>query len=230
MIQSARSNRVVVFDLDDTLYPEHAFVISGFEAVDRELQRRQIQGFLPVAQKLFQEGVRGKVFDNVLEQLGIPSSTEMIREMVEIYRFHKPRLALFPDAQRILDQYAGQSIGLLTDGAARMQRNKVQALELDTKFAAAMFTDELEGEHGKPSPLPFQRIAAMLGRENEMERMVYVADNPKKDFVAPNRLGWTTVRIQRGIGEYSGLQPIDQDHSAQYEIQNLDELPKILKS
>jgi putative hydrolase of the HAD superfamily len=36
---------------------------------------------------------------------------------------------------------------------------------------------------------------------------VYVADNPGKDFVGPNRLGWHTIQVQEKIGLYGDASP-----------------------
>ncbi len=228
MIRTANQARVLVFDLDDTLYPEHDFVASGFQAVDEELRRKRIAGFLPVAQELFQSGLRGKIFDAVLAQLGVSSSPELIAELVQVYRSHTPRLRLYPDAKWVLEHYAGERLGLVTDGISQTQRNKVRALGLEKCFAAVVYTDELGPERSKPSAVPFQTIATMLGIEGETHRLVYVADNPSKDFLAPNQLGWTTVRIQRGAGEYSKLQPVANSYSAHHEIPSLEALPQVL--
>jgi FMN phosphatase YigB (HAD superfamily) len=34
-----------------------------------------------------------------------------------------------------------------------------------------------------------------------------VADNPKKDFAGPNRLGWQTIRVREKMGLYSNAAP-----------------------
>jgi putative hydrolase of the HAD superfamily len=34
---------------------------------------------------------------------------------------------------------------------------------------------------------------------------IYIADNPAKDFVAPNLLGWKTVQILRPEGQYQSV-------------------------
>ncbi len=54
--------RAVVFDLDDTLYPERAYVLSGFHAVaawaEEQLKIPRRLGFAELRQ-LFEDGVRG---------------------------------------------------------------------------------------------------------------------------------------------------------------------------
>ena len=49
--------RVVVFDLDDTLFPERQYVLSGFRAVDMWLKEAHgLIGFYDHANALFNEG------------------------------------------------------------------------------------------------------------------------------------------------------------------------------
>jgi putative hydrolase of the HAD superfamily len=230
VIEKPDYSSVVVFDLDDTLYPEHDFVASGFQAVDALLRARGIRRFLPVAQQLFQGGLRGRIFDCALEQIGTIPSPELVAELIAEYRSHAPRLSLFPDARWVLDHFATSTIGLLTDGFSQTQRNKVRALGIEPRFAAIVYTDDLGRAHWKPSPAPFEKIASLLGMQHEMHRLVYVADNPKKDFIAPNQLGWTTIRIQRGAGEYTALAALEPSHAAHHEITSLEMLPHILES
>jgi putative hydrolase of the HAD superfamily len=221
---------VIVFDLDDTLYPEADFVRSGFTAVDGELQNRGIRGFAPLANSLFQQGARGKIFDLALAELATSVPPALIAELVQVYRAHLPQLSLFPDARWALDYYAARTkVALLTDGYAATQRNKVAGLGLQNVFAAKLFTDDLGPKGWKPSVVPFLELAAMLEMSESMELLVYVADNPIKDFIAPNQLGWKTVRIKRPGGEYASLEPRETAHAPQHEIDSLEGLSSVLR-
>src|ERR1035437_8597969 len=89
----------VVFDLDDTLFPEEQFVMSGFRAVDIWLEKnQQVRGFLPVAKQIFHEGDRKSVFNLALQQLDIPFDNVFIATLVSVYREHFPQIKLFVDA------------------------------------------------------------------------------------------------------------------------------------
>lgn len=219
----------LVFDLDDTLYPERDFVRSGFSAVARWLnEQRGIQGFAAIAWRLFESGRRGRIFDETLEALGHATDPRLVPTLVDVYRSHAPQLTLFPDAEWALRTFSSQAkLGLLTDGYAYTQRNKVAALGIARQFAKIVFTDDLGREHWKPSPTPFHEVAASLACPPA--RCVYVADNPLKDFVAPNRLGWLTVHLQRGTGEYHQAgATVPPDHHAQHQIGSLFELSRVL--
>lgn len=222
---------VLVFDLDDTLYPEREFVLSGFAAVDQWLQReRGISGFGSAATQLFFAGRRGRIFDEVLEGLGIGDKVLLIPELVEIYRGHKPHLKMFSDAPWAFEQFQGHfKLGLITDGYAETQRNKVAALGIGGVFDHIVYTDDLGRQNWKPSPVAFRLTMERLGARGE--ECIYVGDNPAKDFLAPNRLGWLTVRVSREGGEYATLDAgvgATPDHKAKKVIGSLRELSELL--
>lgn len=220
---------VIVFDLDDTLYAERDFVLSGFGAVGDWLQQNgTCDGFATEASRLFEKGVRGKIFDQALARLGVGVRPELIDALVEVYRAHEPRLHCYPDAQRALDHWQGRAhLGVITDGYAATQRQKIKALGLETRVDCVICTDDLGRDHWKPSALAFQRMMERFGQHPST--CLYVADNPAKDFVAPKRLGWWTIQIHREQGvhrfAWSGL---PADYLAQRAIGSLDELAAIV--
>src|SRR5687767_769940 len=91
---------VLVFDLDDTLYPECDYVRSGFAAVDRWLrEHRGVTGFSEIANAHFRGGRRGNIFDLSLEELGLPRDPALVSRLVTVYREHKPSIRLHEDAE-----------------------------------------------------------------------------------------------------------------------------------
>lgn len=194
---------VVVFDLDDTLCPERDFVVSGFRAVSDLLGERMIE--------LFDAGEKD-VFGRAL------GSTPKER-LIEVYREHKPTLALAPGVRELLEQLrgGGHPLGLISDGRSVTQRNKIEALGIQQLLDEVVISEEFGSS--KPDERNFRRFESKFpGRA-----CAYVADNLAKDFVTPNRLGWTTVcLLDRG----QNIHP--QDFSAvageflpRYRIQSL---------
>src|SRR5689334_11476625 len=101
--------KALVFDLDDTLFPEHEFVRSGFEAVAEWLeQRKSIAGFLEAAMAEFNAGTRGTIFNAVLKSIGASGKEELIPKMVEVYRNHAPKIRLFGDVVPMLDHFGAR--------------------------------------------------------------------------------------------------------------------------
>jgi putative hydrolase of the HAD superfamily len=63
-----------------------------------------------------------------------------------------------------------------------------------------VLTAELPVGWQKPDPRPFE---VALGRlESRPEAAIYVADNCRKDFVGPRRIGMKTIRVRRTSGIY----------------------------
>jgi putative hydrolase of the HAD superfamily len=216
---------VLVLDLDDTLYLERDYVRSGFLAVSDHLARREVTGeFFPVAWDLFERGKRGSVFDEALEALGIDRSPSLIRELVEVYRSHKPSIALCPDAARFLKARRGTPpLALVTDGPVASQSAKIEALALGEHFALLILTDEWGLEFRKPHARAFQLIEDRWP-DIPPSSFTYLADNPLKDFVTPKARGWRTIRIAREGGEHRH-RPMAGGHAADATIATFEELP-----
>ena len=221
-------NRAIVFDLDDTLYPERAFAFSGFDAVAKAFvgELGDPTRTATHLRRLFDTEHRPRVFNTLLRELGIVEDAALIARMVDAYRHHTPSILLHDDADRALRRLAGQvKIGLITDGPQRTQRAKIDALELTARIDAIVVTSELGPDCGKPAPDAFRRFADMLDVPHET--CVYVADNPAKDFVAPNRLGWLSVRVLRTDGIYRDA-PIAPGGCPTHTIDTLDQLDALL--
>lgn len=197
--------RLVVFDLDDTLYLERDYVRSGFRAVDafvrRELGRR---GFFKAAWGRFIAGERALIFDRVLAERGVAPEPRIIRALLERYRSHAPRLRLCPDARRFLERPpGGVAIGVITDGRLHAQRAKVRALGLGKFAREIVITGRWGPRFAKPHPRAFRHLSRRFGLPGRA--CVYVGDNPAKDFKAPLSLGWAVLRLRRPGGLYESI-------------------------
>lgn len=193
--------RAVLFDLDDTLYPEIEYVKSGFGAVARYLGARvafDAEVLLDRMLALLQRDGRGKVFDTLLDELGI-YMPQRVSLLLYLYRSHRPVIRLYDDAQitlRELRQH-GLQIGIITDGMGAVQRRKVAALGLNRLTDIILCTDELGREYWKPSLVPYQVALEYL--DVEPAEAAYVGDNPQKDFHGANLLDMMTIQIARQV-------------------------------
>jgi len=222
---SLHAVKIIVFDLDDTLYPEHQFVAGGFRAVSSYLRQRGLArtDLFPALWDRFRQGVRGTVFDEALAEAGIIPDKRLIAELVAAYRAHSPRIALYPDADALLCRaFHRKQLGLLTDGPALAQQSKVQALDIAALFDIMVFTDALGREFWKPHPAGYRHIMDQLGLEGP--DCLYVGDNPLKDFAGARSLAWHTAHIQRDDGIYRGAAGIRADIT----VDNLGQLARLL--
>lgn len=215
---------VVVCDLDDTLYLERDYVASGFKAVGGWAEEQMsLAEFGNVAWQLFQAGRRERIFDAALQELGVGGDSGLIQQMVEIYRGHKPAIALRDDVHDFLGGACGLGgLAIVTDGYREAQENKIAALRLgELGFSPIVVTDVWGRDYWKPHPRAFRLIAD--GFDSESFRFVYIADNAAKDFLAPNQLGWTTVQISRPGGLHTS-QPPTADHAPTVRIDGFNQL------
>lgn len=192
--------RAIVFDLDDTLYRELDFVESGWRVVSAEVERRYgiSQTFVFSAlSSIFAQHGRDRTFDRLSQSLGVGGELEVL-EWVELYRYHSPEISLYSDARVALDglQRSAISLGLLTDGDPAVQRNKARALELRQWVQCCRFTWDSGSEHQKPHRQAYAPLLESIGID--ASSVVYVGDNPNKDFVGARALGMPTIRLRRG--------------------------------
>ena len=196
--------RAVVFDLDDTLYAERDYVRSGYRAVGKHLRwtlgcENLTGGGMRAEDWLWDRFCRGQAagaFDALNETFGLGLTGGDITQLVRVYRSHRPDIHPVDGAAETLKYLAGlYRLGLLSDGFLPAQQLKLDALGLGDLFVAVVFTENLGREFWKPSPAGFEALARELGVVGDV--CAYVGDNPGKDFVAPNALGWLTVQLVR---------------------------------
>ena len=143
--------------------------------------------------------------------------------MVSVYRDHEPEIELETDARRLLDALHGRCpLALITDGFHQAQRRKVEALGIEQSLSPLIYTDQWGRQHWKPSDRAFRAVEQWSGLCGD--QLVYIGDNPTKDFIAPRRLGWRTIRIRRPGGEHSRTEaPREADAHQQVEsLEGLD--------
>lgn len=221
----------VVFDLDDTLYLERDYAFSGFAAV-ADAFLTELGDPTQAASRmraLFETQHRRRIFNALLAERGWDESSKtekLVARMIDTYRAHSPSITLCRDADAALTRLRGQyKLGLITDGPPKQQWAKIDALNLQSRFDEIIATGELGPCQSKPSPAAFELMADRLGAPHN--ECVYVADNPAKDFVGPNALGWTTIQIDRQGGIYRDEQPPPGGHP-DHRITSLEDLPAAL--
>lgn len=189
---------LIVFDLDDTLYLERDYVLSGLGAVGNWAgSALGIKGLGPHLCERFRSGQRTRIFDDGLKAAGHRAQPETIARMLMVYRQHRPAITLAPDAVSFLqDHQADRHFAVITDGFLDAQKRKIRALGLHRMgLRLGVCTDRWGRECWKPNPRAFEYIEAVFGRTGAA--CTYVADNPAKDFIAPKWMGWRTVRVNR---------------------------------
>lgn len=221
--------QAIIFDLDDTIYPEKDYVVSGFQAVadwvDKNLKISGEDAFREF-KDLFSEGIRGNTFDQWLNIRGLPDDGK-VQAMVSVYRSHNPNIRLYPGVKNLLEELkSNMTLGLLSDGYLEVQKRKITVLGIEKYFDVIIFSDELDRAAWKPSQRPYLEILKKFGLPPQ--QAVYVADNPTKDFLGAREVGMATIRICWEDGIYANLNPPTLQHAPDYYINRLDEIKELM--
>jgi len=212
---------IIVFDLDDTLYDEITFVKSGFKAVsgflNKEFKTPMKESYNFMLSELNENG-RGHIFDSTLKKFASLSKRN-IKLCVSAYRLHNPKIKLNKDAVSCLKRFKSSSKYIVTDGNKVVQSNKVKALKVENKVKKVFITHRYGLKHSKPSPYCFQKIIQL--EKAKPSDLVYIGDNPFKDFVGIKPLGVKTIRILKG--DYKNSK-VAKKFNAHITINSLDEI------
>jgi putative hydrolase of the HAD superfamily len=219
---------VIVFDMDDTLYPESSFVLSALNDVGTYAETKwNFANFNSTLKNLFLAGEKKELFQKTAQQLKIKNLTaEQINDLLNRYRHHQPiTLPWYPDALTVVAKLSNHyPLGLISDGYMPVQSNKARALGVERWIKDVIFTEELGRKHWKPALTAFNLIM----QRYPYEKYVYIADNPTKDFIAPSQLGWSTIQIVRPDGQYN-YNVNNSIVPANYKVTDLNEVYSLIK-
>lgn len=181
------SETVLVFDLDDTLYAEYDYAVSGIHAVCQHIAAAypEYDATTLAASLRPQNGW----LDALATQCGF-NDTEK-QSLLWQYRTHLPNITpwLSPERlQQLTAPFAG--VALISDGRSLTQRLKLAALGLHHLFSPILISEAYGAD--KPNPLRFEIIMQQFPHCH----YIYIGDNVKKDFLAPKQLGWFTIGIK----------------------------------
>jgi putative hydrolase of the HAD superfamily len=215
---------ILIFDLDDTLYSERTYVESGFQAVATYLQKQRgwpVGDNVAYMKYVLRNEGRGFVFNRLLERHG-DTRRSSVADCLKVYRRHLPDIKLLDSARNLLNGLS-PPLYIVTDGNKFVQQNKIHALGIEPLFSKVFVTHRYGIRNAKPSVHCFGLIQR---RECcDWSSMVYVGDNPSKDFVNLNPLGVHTVRVLTGEHRSVVAKP---GYDASFAIETLDHLPDIL--
>ncbi|HID0762304.1 TPA: HAD family hydrolase [Clostridium botulinum] len=219
----------IIFDLDDTLYKELDFVYGAFKEVCTYLANKYNKDEKQLYKdtiNILEEHGRGKIFNIICEKYNME---EDIKELVKIYREAKPKISLYKDAKYILAYLKANNkieekyynIGIITDGKASVQWNKIKLLGLEKMVDKIIVTDDFGLDFWKPHEFAYREMLRYFNCTPE--QCIYVGDNPHKDFIGARKVGMHTVRIIREVGDHMNTF-LDVDYEADNKINSLKEM------
>ena len=211
--------KVVVFDLDDTLYKEVDFLKSAYREIATLCSSKNSTDFYTMMMSDYFSG------QNVFERVTEKTDKYSVDDLLNIYRNHYPNIALIDGAADLINfiKKSNYYIGIITDGRSKQQRNKLNALSLSETFDDVVISEEFQS--AKPSELNY------LHFQNKYEnyKLYYIGDNFNKDFVTPNELGWCTIALlDDGRNIHKQNHNLPHEYLPKYVVNYLSEIKNII--
>lgn len=184
-----RETTAVLLDLDDTLYPERRFALSGYAAIAVYLEAETgmpagvLYRFLV---RRFRRYGREGLLQALCAAHALPVTD--VPRLVDVIRSHVPRLRLPSLSQVTLRalRRQGHRLVVLTNGLPSTQRAKVAALDIAPLIDAVVYAQE-HAPDGKPALVCFATALRRVGVE--ASRAVFVGDHPDKDIAGAAAAG-----------------------------------------
>jgi putative hydrolase of the HAD superfamily len=163
---------------------------------------------------------REQVFDHALREQMI-ESTEGSRDLSEVFSRERRLLQrLVPDARETLTRLSARyALGMLTNGAPDLQREKIAASGLESLFKEVV----ISGVYGigKPRPEIFLHLTDRLGVAPG--ETVMVGNSLERDIAGARNAGITSIWLRvAGSEEHADVEP-------DFSIRALAELPALLE-
>ncbi len=193
--------KVIIFDLDNTLYNERKYVISGFKAVALFLAKEKSLDHCTVYSSLLESFVlngRGNNFDYLCRKLNI--DIRIISKLVDVYREHCPEISLREDIKIFLWELSRDyKLCLLTNGWIMPQKMKVEALGLDRYFDTIFYSQQGGLDFAKPHPKYFIQVLQFY--DIEAYEALMIGDDPVADIQGAKNLGIPHFQVRNKLDD-----------------------------
>lgn len=177
--------KVICFDLDDTLHKEIFYLHAAYRIIAKILWKDDWQKLYEQMLKWYSNSE--DVFDKICQNY--PKVEKCC--LLNMYRYDVHELCLPKEVDEVLASlmYSKVKLGIITDGRELTQNNKIKALGLNRYFERDMIViSETFG-----SEKPCEKNYRYFMDKYPSASFTYVGDNPKKDFISPNFMGWDTI-------------------------------------
>jgi len=198
----------VVVDLDDTLFPQSAYLAGAAGAVATAAAARGLDGaavHAALRAELAAGSDRGGTIDRALLAAGVPEPDlpAHVPALVDAFtQFRPAQLDPYPGVRAALHALAAAGpVACLTDGNPVIQQAKLAATGLDGVLPHVVVTDALGGRRlRKPHPAGLLAAAGLMGMP--ADRVLVIGDRPAKDVAVTLAVGARAIRVRQG--EHAG--------------------------
>jgi putative hydrolase of the HAD superfamily len=223
--------RGLLFDLDNTVYDTKKQVVHARMVAVRAMIKKGLQTDEKTAIRLLQEIVAesgsnyGQHYDLLAERAGCKNVSRIVASGVLAYhdakrKFLKPR----PDIEKILKKLKkeGYNLGIVSNGIAVKQWQKLIALGIDTLFDTVVISEE--AGYCKPDKRIFESALSNLGLD--ADDAFYVGDHYEKDIAGAKAAGIKTILFET---EENQNEIARKGQEPDYRIHEFKEILNIIK-
>ena len=179
------SDYSIVFDLDDTIFYEKKYVLSGFKEIDRYIESRY--GLKKSSLKLVKYFEKNE--KDPLQSLCKELNLNIKKQLIALMRESKPHIKTRPGIIQFMKKLKSKNFetGIITNGRSITQRNKIQALGIQNYLDILLISEEVG--LAKPQLEIFKKYEL----QSKKSKFLYIGNNPYLDISPANTLGWQTV-------------------------------------
>jgi putative hydrolase of the HAD superfamily len=223
--------RGVVLDLEDTLFDKTDWVIPAIEYAAAQFgldMARTAELLYEYAQR--SGGLDSNIYNHVLVGCGQFDTAMNVRALcawANQYRPQRGSIQLYPGAVAALEILGKHyKLAVVAEGQPEAQRLIVDALGLEPMVHAIVYSDQIDGVRSRrPDPRGVVKAAQQLNLLHD--DVLWVADNPAKDFIQVRQLSVPTARVLTGSA--ARQDPPSQAHAADFNISSIARLPALME-
>jgi putative hydrolase of the HAD superfamily len=226
MTKNFRKIKVIIFDLDDTLYDcSGTLVLRGrrqaAKTIAKMINCSEEEAFHMQLEMEEKYGTQVNIYENIVIPYGLPSTyaRELLEEFIHI---DISNIHLFPDVLDTLKQLKmrGCKLILVTSGEKQIQKKKIDVLGLNNSY----FDETLivERNNGQTKKDCFREITKRYNVKPE--EIICVGDKIDDELTAGKSFGMVTVMLKHGRHFKRYLKERDRYIKPDYSIEHIKDL------
>jgi len=183
-------NPFVIFDLDDTIFPEIEYLRSAYKEIAKYIEEKTKENIYHNLLNIYNQ--KGNAFKWILERYKDQVPDCNLDLLLSIYRSHIPEITMKKETSLFLETLYNKKVkmGIITDGRSITQRSKLKALGIATYFSEIIISEEFGSEKPEANNYLF------FEKKYPGYSFYYIGDNTFKDFIIPQKLGWKMICLK----------------------------------
>jgi len=227
---------MIFFDIDNTLLDHDHAMMQGAALFQEEFTEAFpisrpafTERWISLADQAYRRYLQGELslqeariwrmqtlFKSVGAALSPADALDLAQQAINTYTSH---WRLYPDVRPCLERLAGLPLGIISNGHAQQQREKLEALDLSDIFTIVCISSEIGAV--KPAATIFARACQSAGFSTNA--CIYIGDQLETDARAAASVGMYGIWLNR-----KGAEASPADHEQISEITSLDQMVGIL--